>query len=293
MNNLDFLRDLKNRVVAIGLAETDVWKPLGFAGTGFFVSSDGYLVSASHVFESCDQYVKTNKNLKIVIFTFNHATNQSNIVPVGWAKITIPAPHEAYVGPGDLDLGLGKAEGENMPFLELSEEKSELYEEVIICGYPNPTTSLTMFEKRDEYSGMRHSPITQFGRISAFLPNDAYVNPYGIQTDVIGTGGSSGSPIVSVNSRKVVGLAQQVIPAEVDVKVPKVSGMAKVGLTFGITSRIIKKCYDAGRKSREKGDPMYPFDLELPGAVYTITRNLPPDAKNLSNLNSNGEQALD
>ena len=170
---------------------------------------------------------------------------------------------------------IGKAPGDNVSFLELKEDKSELYEEIITCGYPNPSTSLTIFEKMHEYSGIRHSAVTQFRHISAFMPSDNYKKPYGIQSDIIGTGGSSGSPIISVNDGKVIGLAQQVIPAEVDVETRKVPAMAKIGLIFGLTSGIIKQCYEAARKSREKGETVHSFDLELPGYKYRVTYNVP------------------
>ena len=51
----------------------------------------------------------------------------------------------------------------------------------------------------------------QFGVIAGLLPTDNTQNPYGIQTDIIGTGGSSGSPIIDLNSGEVIAIAQNVL----------------------------------------------------------------------------------
>ncbi len=278
MDNLDVLRDVKKAVVAIGIAEKDTWKPLGFAGTGFLVSSDGYIITASHVIESCNEYVKTNNNLKTVIFTIQNPTNGFQILPVGSAKVSIPKVPDAYVGPGNLDISIGKVLGDDnsFSFLELRDDKPNLYDEIVTCGFPNPFDSLTIYEKTHEYAGIRHTPVTQFGHIAAFLPHDDYNKPYGIQTDIVGTGGSSGSPIISISDRKVIGIVQQVIPAQVNVNLDKVSAMAKIGLMFGLASGIIKQCFEAAKESREKGIPMHLFNLELPGMAFTEPKNTPP-----------------
>lgn len=74
------------------------------------------------------------------------------------------------------------------------------------------------------------------------LPFDDAKSPFGIQTDIIGVGGSSGSPIINPNNGKIIGIAQQVIPADVEVKIQNYElnkelhgfGMAKIGQVYGI-----------------------------------------------------------
>ncbi len=43
------------------------------------------------------------------------------------------------------------------------------------------------------------------------MPHDESPKPWGIQTDIVAVGGSSGSPILDPNSREVIGMAQHVI----------------------------------------------------------------------------------
>lgn len=58
---------------------------------------------------------------------------------------------------------------------------------------------------------MPMNPIIQFGHIVGLMPYDESSAPWGIQTDIVAVGGSSGSPIVDPNNGEVIGMAQQVI----------------------------------------------------------------------------------
>ena len=55
----------------------------------------------------------------------------------------------------------------------------------------------------------------QSGRIAGLRPHDESPKPWGIQTDIVAVGGSSGSPILDPSSREVIGMAQQVIATTV------------------------------------------------------------------------------
>ena len=131
-------------------------------------------------------------------------------------------------------------------------KKPELYQPIVMCGYPNPAASL-QFERND-ISGIRYSPVSQFGHISAFLPVDIHDNPYGIQTDIIGTGGSSGSPIVTKDTCEVVGIAQQIILTTTDLSYYTLNISAKIGLTFGVSNIVIKQISDTVKEKIKGGD---------------------------------------
>ena len=92
-------------------------------------------------------------------------------------------------------------------------------------------------------TGYRFSPVMQFGHIAALMPSDESL-PYGIQTDIPSTGGSSGSPIVSIETGEVVGLAQNIILTYAAVNVPvkaqkrvrmpdRLDGFAHIGIVYG------------------------------------------------------------
>jgi len=115
--------------------------------------------------------------------------------------------------------------------------------EVAICGYPAGEHSLDI---KGKGMGMRFSPVIQVGRIGGLLPFDDAPDPYGIQTDIIGVGGSSGSPLLDPNDGNVIGIAQRVLPADVEVNFTdfknmkaKGFGNAKIGQVYGLTNYII------------------------------------------------------
>jgi hypothetical protein len=99
--------------------------------------------------------------------------------------------------------------------------------------------------------GIHLRPIIQFGRIAGLMPYDDSNNPWGIQTDIVAMGGSSGSPIMDPSSGEVIGMAQQVIATMTTVdkdgmpsnlyeltKGP-LYGIAPIGLAYGVTNRIL------------------------------------------------------
>jgi hypothetical protein len=92
----------------------------------------------------------------------------------------------------------------------------------LICKHVCPTISV--------YIGKRLSPVIQFGRVGSLFPVDNSPVPNGLQTDIVGTAGSSGSAIVDLNGN-VVGLALEVLGA--DVMVGNKLYTVKIGLVYG------------------------------------------------------------
>ena len=107
----------------------------------------------------------------------------------------------------DLAFGILKTPYQDLKALPIKEPQPlKLLDEIAICGYPAGQHSL---DPSGEFSGQRFSPIFQTGRIGGFLAFDEAPLPYGIQTDIIGVGGSSGSPLIDPNDGSVVGMAQK------------------------------------------------------------------------------------
>ena len=137
------------------------------------------------------------------------------------------------------NISIGRIEGVygNLPHLKFKEPKKlEVFDEILICGYPGGPLS---FNVRNLDSGFKTSPIIQKGMISSLMPTDNTKNPVGIQTDIIATGGSSGSPIVRIEDGEVIGIVQQIIPSPV-FKNGEFMGGAKIGLLWGISNYLIQ-----------------------------------------------------
>jgi hypothetical protein len=127
------------------------------------------------------------------------------------------------------------------------------------------------FSIKDEskISSTRFSPVLQFGRISGLMPLDVSPDPYGIQTDIIGTGGSSGSPIVDKLDGKVIGIAQRVLPSNtitiIDQK--EIYGTAKIGLVYGITNHVI---YDLPKKTKDFFEKGIKIDINFASTGFDL-----------------------
>jgi len=77
-----------------------------------------------------------------------------------------------------------------------------------------------------------------------------------IQTDIVGTGGSSGSPIIDLEECKVIGIAQQVILGGVNTNDKSIYGTARVGLVYGVTNHLLYGLTENVSGFLEKGEKM-------------------------------------
>lgn len=173
-----------------------------------------------------------------------------------------PGPQSSY-----LAIVIPSKSVNSLPSIEIKTEvemrKMSTYDDICICSYPGGDQSLDITKKY----GLRLKPLMQFGHISGFLPTDADRYPYAIQTDIIGTGGSSGSPIVDPSDGKVVGITQNVITSSVsgiatayfsttgNMQTNKIFiiGSAKIGLVYGITAYHFMDLPRRIKEFREKG----------------------------------------
>ena len=152
----------------------------------------------------------------------------------------------------DIALLIPQPLNKNTKFLKIKTDPVEIYSEICICGYPGGNSSLYITNPNKQYT-YRFSPIWfQFGRISTLIPYDTQYPVKAIQTDIISSGGSSGSPIINPSDAKVIGIATNVISEYVtghvllNSKYYTVPGLAKIGPVYGPSSHYF---YDMVEKS--------------------------------------------
>lgn len=266
---------IKSATVAIGLKPLADVKPKIIVGSGFLFDSAGYVMTAGHVLVKCQnlqkQYKEQGEKTPIVAYISNiNNKNQFILTPINFEKISIEHLETSMPqspAPKNMDIGYGKLSGKhNLPYLEVEPSKNEITDEILMCGYPggDQTFSLT----RSDDFGMRVSPVLQFGRISGFMAHDTDPTPYGIQTDIIGNDGSSGSPIINTKDGKVIGLAESVLLSYFESYDKTVSGKAKLGLVWG-SSNVILAAVAKGAKNyfeTGKNEPVL-----IPYTTYTLT----------------------
>ena len=259
MIEADKLKGVKSATVAIGLSNKDTSDAISSFGTGFFIGGE-YIVSSAHVFSQClnynTLYKEKNKGLEGIYSAFNITTKGDQLDPNTYRineSIRLPPVKEVagFTGSIDLDIGVGKLDRPSDNFLTIKEPcQLELYDEIILCGYPSGRLSLILYKNGDG-EGIRLSPIVQSGRIAGLMPHDESPKPWGIQTDIVAVGGSSGSPILDPSSREVIGMAQHVIATMTTVDkegMPQnlyeltkgpLYGVAPMGLAYGVTNQIL------------------------------------------------------
>ena len=243
------LQDLKSATIAIGLITKENPHPVAIVGSGFIADEDGYVVTASHVYQNCykvlDDYKKAkegNDAIPCAIMSFS----KENITEMQFSQLDITGQikllDKAKSQKIDLDVAVCKLKGnkEKLPFLSIEEPKNlNMFDDVIMSGYPGGAAS---FNISSSVMGMYVSPVIQIGKISALIPDDLVRPAQGIITDIVGTGGSSGSPIVHRNNHKVVGIAQTVISSSVFLTqdMGKKSGITNIGLVTGVSNYILQ-----------------------------------------------------
>jgi Trypsin-like peptidase domain len=269
------LKRVKASTVAIGLINKDTKDVISTFGTGFFIS-DKYIVSSAHVFSQClnynSLYKEKNNGLEGIYSAFRITSKEQKLDLETYRiseSIRLPAVKEVagFNGSIDLDIGLGKLDRTSDGFLPIKEPgRLELYHDIAMCGYPSGRLSLILYRNEDGV-GMHMNPIIQFGHIAGLMPYDESSTPWGIQTDIVAIGGSSGSPIIDPSDGKVIGMAQQVISTMTTVykegmptnlyKLTKgpLYGVAPLGLAYGVSNMILSLLPNISKNYFESGHP--------------------------------------
>jgi hypothetical protein len=265
----EIIRSVKDSTVAIGIVNLETKKPHRLCGSGFMVDKIGIIATANHVIEDCKKsqtYAEADgfRTLPAMFrpvnakegFHFDVASFEN------FSHITFPDRDQNFPM-SDPDIVFCKVSGpvpNNLSFLKIKKpEKINVFDELIMCGFPSGEDTLDV---KGEIFGIRYSPILQRGHVACLLPFDDAELPYGIQTDIIGTGGSSGSPIADPISGEVIGIAQKVIPAGVSCivttdsvtdegkkKILTGQGSSNVGLVYGITNHLLYTITDKAIKN--------------------------------------------
>ena len=275
MQNNDIISLVKSTTVAIGLIKKGTIIPAVIAGTGFVVDKEGYVMTATHVFERCKEYQKNYAAIKqetqFAMFRTLHKSDLSFDVGVFEKTIDIKFQEnvEGLIGPNKIDISIGKllvnpGDLDVLPIIK--SDKMSVSDKVIMCGYPRGKHSLDV---KGEISGYRFSPLLQTGIISGFMPYDNAPLPYGIQTDIVSMGGSSGSPIVNVDDGNVVGIAQAVIPTPIEVEIKDektnetktVYGSARMGLVYGTSNHVFHSMVNGVKRIRRGESPKFEADI--------------------------------
>lgn len=275
MVKADLLKLVKASTVAIGLVNKDTKDVISTFGTGFFIGGQ-YIISSAHVFSQClnynSQYKEKNNGLEGFYSAFS-ITKRGQQLDLDTYRINeairLPPLKEVagFTGSIDLDIGLGKLDRSSDSYLPIKEPgQLELYHDIAMCGYPSGRLSLILYRNGDGV-GMPMNPIIQFGHIVGLMPYDESSAPWGIQTDIVAVGGSSGSPIIDLNNGEVIGMAQQVISTMTTVykegmpsnlyKLTKgpLYGVAPLGLAYGVSNMVLSLLPNVSKNYFERGRP--------------------------------------
>lgn len=269
------LKRVKASTVAIGLLNKDTKDIISTFGSGFFLGSK-YIVSSAHVFSQCLNYTslykQKNSSFKGIYSAFRVTRSEQQLDLDTYRiceSIRLPPVKDVagFNGSIDLDIGLGKLDRASDSFLTIKEPgRLELSHEIAMCGYPSGRLSLILY-RNEEGVGMHLNPIIQFGHIAGLMPYDESPTPWGIQTDIVAVGGSSGSPIIDPKDGEVIGMVQQVISTMTTVykegmptnlyKLTKgpLYGVAPLGLAYGVSNQILSLLPNISKNYFERGHP--------------------------------------
>jgi len=209
MINESMIGAIKDSCMVLGLRKKRNKFVEEIHGTAFTIDPEGYVLTADHVvveinnrlkelnkekedYEMCASFLKYLENGIVDAFVTTPVKQKVSLV--------IKIEDLGDYLPQDHDIAICRIFGKwgNLPFLKLQKPSTlKIFQDVCICGYPRGEGTLNPFDKR---YGIRSSPIIQFGKIASLMPNDRTNKPIGIITDIIGVGGSSGSPIINAET---------------------------------------------------------------------------------------------
>ncbi len=143
-------------------------------GSGFIISSDGYILTNNHVIEGADK----------IIVTLNDGREFENVEVIG-------------TDPGS-DVAVIKIAGEGLPTVELGDSDAlQIGEWVIAVGNPfglSETITVGVVSAKGRYVGLTEGDYAGERGYENFIQTDAAINP-----------GNSGGPLLNIDG-KVIGI---------------------------------------------------------------------------------------
>ncbi|MBI2765314.1 MAG: trypsin-like peptidase domain-containing protein [Chloroflexi bacterium] len=209
-------------------------------GSGFFVTSDGYIMTNNHV----------------IVTTTGRSTTVASKISVGLDDGTTKTA--SVVGTdAKSDLALLKVDGSGFPYLKLASlENTNVGDQVIAIGYALDLTSSA------------GSPTVTQGIISAknrSIDESSTGILGAVQTDAAITHGNSGGPLINYNG-EVVGINTSLVPDQE-------TGQAAVGIGLAVGSdtvnAVFKQLRDNGKVNRGLLGVRY-FQPLLPGKAKEL-----------------------
>lgn len=278
----EIIQKVKQSTLAVGLVVRGKSDPFAIYGSGFIVDESGIIATAAHVIDACQdtkKLYKSTKNIDLDVAVFRVIHNSSrlslDVAVVGDLKKITFGKKQPLFPLNEIDLAFGKmlAPIQDCFSLEIDTGKLGILDEVALSGFPSGEYTFNINKK---YMGLRLSPNFQSGRITGFLPFDDAPDPYALQLDIIGVGGSSGSPIFNLQTGKVIGIAQQVIPAfvevdtTIDIETSKRGyGLARVGQIYGISNTVLHTVIEKVKKYYQTGK-LEDFEIHTTGLDFQV-----------------------
>lgn len=258
------LQNIKNATIGLGLIDKDS-NVIMIGGSGVVIHDKGYFLTATHVLDGLERKRKklesNKKSQKTWIAMISYIPVEGGIFKFITNRISSWVPFQLSFDKLDADIALGWPEEKEKdhPILKISKRQNfTSLEKIMMCGYPGGNNTLNPY---GTVINMSLSPAIQEGKIASLFPGDDAETHQGILTDIITTGGSSGSPILDDND-EIIGIAQWVIGGGINGKIKyddstyfntneeltektiekeaAVKGYAQVGNTFALSCTVFK-----------------------------------------------------
>jgi hypothetical protein len=264
MVDQSIVQKIKAATVALGIRNYGEDNPIKIIGSGCIINTKGYLLTAAHVVKACHaEYMKQvdQGNREVRFAMYRRRPSGYEITEIEQFSFFEWDPNASEDSKKlELDVACGKPldAPAQFPFLEIKDfVQFNTLDDILMSGYPGGEYTFSI--QPSHGLGSRFNPLLQQGRISGLMPIDEESLPDGFITDIIGTSGSSGSPITDTEG-KIIGVACWVIPATL-IQNEKVlpNAFSPVGLVYALGNnkflhwvQSVVKYYDTGELDTPK-----------------------------------------
>ncbi|MFP5231421.1 MAG: serine protease [Acidobacteriota bacterium] len=200
-----------------------------------------------------------------------HGCQMLNIGVKSWGAINSFTSATDWYGQPVPDIGFVQLEVRETPFLELADEDFYLRPgmEIATIGYPLGTVPLTLHGKISQVG-----PFIRRGIVSSVYPFTT-PKPHGFTIDIMQQGGSSGSPIFSADSPRVVGMMWGGLPESRFAQSAEASLMYTLNTNISLAepAHIIQQALDSVVSAQQPDTSGFPTLQQLRDAHPRPTEN--------------------